>query len=115
MSGFRGDSFDDRRKAAEEARKAMLERFRANQPDPNDPAMIARREAEIARDEREREKAEARKIAKKEEAERLAKEKAERAAAREIQRRAETRRKLLLAAEQKRQRDAIAAGRKPRR
>jgi hypothetical protein len=115
MSGFRGDSFDDRRKSALEAKKALMEHFRTNQADPNDPAMVAKREAAIAREEREREKAEARRVAKKAEAERLAKEKAERAAEREIQRRAEMRRKLLLAAEQKRQRDAIAAGRKPKR
>lgn len=115
MGGFGGDSFDDRRKAALEAKKAMLEHYRANQPDPNDPELIARREAAVLREQKEREKAEARRIARAAEAERLAKEKAERAAEREIQRRAEMRRKLLLAAEQRRQREAVAAGRKPRR
>lgn len=115
MSGYRSDSFDDRRKAAMEARKAQLERFRAATPDPNDPAVIARREADIAREQKERERAEARKAAKKAEEERLAREKAERIAAAEAAKRAETLRKLQLLADQKKARDARYAARKARR
>jgi hypothetical protein len=115
MSGYRGDNFDDRRKAALEAKKALMERFRAAAPDPNDPELIARREADFAREQKERERAEARKLARKAEEERLAREKAERIAAAEAAKRAETLRKLELLAEQKRARDARYAARKARK
>jgi membrane protein involved in colicin uptake len=114
MSGFRGDDFDDRRKAAAEAKKALMERFKTALPDPNDPALIARREADVAREQREREKSEARKAAKKAEEERLAREKADRIAAAEAAKKAEALRKLELLAEQKRARDARYAARKAR-
>jgi hypothetical protein len=41
MSGFKEPSFTDRQKAAQEARKILLNKFRA-QPSPNDPAVKAR-------------------------------------------------------------------------
>ncbi|MCC7281890.1 MAG: hypothetical protein IT556_05870 [Acetobacteraceae bacterium] len=115
MNGYRGDNFDDRRKAAMDAKKALLERFRSTIPDPNDPAVVARREADVLREQKERERAEARKIARKAEEERLAREKAERIAAAEAAKRAETLRKLQLLADQKKARDARYAARKARK
>ena len=115
MSGYRGDNFDDRRKAALEAKKALMERFRTTIPDPNDPAVIARQEADLVREQKERERSEARKVARKAEEERVAREKAERIAAAEASKRAETLRKLQLLAEQKRARDARYAARKARK
>jgi hypothetical protein len=41
MSGFKEPSFTDRQKAAQEARKILLNKFRT-QPGPNDPAVKAR-------------------------------------------------------------------------
>jgi membrane protein involved in colicin uptake len=114
MAGYRGDNFDDRRKAALDAKKALAERFKTALPDPNDPALVARREADAAREIKERERAEARKAAKKAEEERLAREKAERIAAAEAAKKAEALRKLELLAEQKRARDARYAARKAR-
>jgi hypothetical protein len=65
MSGFKEPSFADRQKAAQEARKAILNKFRA-QPGPDDPAVKQRqaeREAQAAlrakaKEAREAEKAE---------------------------------------------------------
>jgi hypothetical protein len=50
MSGFKEPSFADRQKAAQEARKSILEKFRAK-PGLDDPAVIQRqaeREAQAA-------------------------------------------------------------------
>jgi electron transfer flavoprotein alpha subunit len=41
MSGFKEPSFADRQKAAQEARKSILNKFRT-QPGPDDPAVKAR-------------------------------------------------------------------------
>ena len=41
MSGFKEPSFTDRQKAAQEARKSILSKFRS-QPGPDDPAVKAR-------------------------------------------------------------------------
>ncbi|MDB5627172.1 MAG: hypothetical protein JWR73_2974, partial [Tardiphaga sp.] len=41
MSGFKEPSFADRQKAAMEARKNILNKFKA-QPGPDDPAVMAR-------------------------------------------------------------------------
>ncbi len=41
MSGFKEPSFAERQKAAQEARKTILKKFRT-QPGPNDPAVKAR-------------------------------------------------------------------------
>jgi Family of unknown function (DUF6481) len=41
MSGFKEPSFAEREKAAQEARKTILKKFRT-QPGPNDPAVKAR-------------------------------------------------------------------------
>jgi hypothetical protein len=41
MSGFKEPSFADRQKAAQEARKSILSKFRS-QPGPDDPAVKAR-------------------------------------------------------------------------
>ena len=97
MSGFKEPSFADRQKAAQEARKNILEKFRAK-PGLDDPAVLQRaaaREAQAA----ERAKAKlAREVAK-------AEQKAREAAAREF----------ALEAERKAARDARYAARKKRK
>jgi hypothetical protein len=114
MSGFKEPSFADRQKAALEARKAILNKFRA-QPGPDDPAVKQRqaeREAQAAlrakaREAREAEKAEQKRReeeAAAEAAAQLAREKEE-AAARELE----------LEAERKAARDARYAARKKRK
>lgn len=42
MSGFREPGFSDRQKAAQEARKNLLNKFKS-QPGPDDPAVVAKR------------------------------------------------------------------------
>jgi hypothetical protein len=114
MSGFKEPSFADRQKAAQQAKKDILNKFRA-QPGPDDPAVKQRqaeREAQAvqrakAKEVRDAEKAE-RKLREQEaaaqEAVRLAREKEE-AAARELE----------LEAERKAARDARYAARKKRK
>jgi hypothetical protein len=114
MSGFRGDNFDDRKKAAAEAKQALMARFRAA-PGPDDPEMIARREADVARGLAREARAAERRAAKLAEAERQAREKAEKIAAAEAAKRAEALRKLQLEADQKKARVARDAARKARR
>jgi hypothetical protein len=113
MSGFREPGFTDRQKAAQEAKKDLLNKFRA-QPQHDDPEVAKRRaereaiaaNREKARLVREAEKAEAKRRdeeAAVEEAARLAREKEEeeaRTAAAEV--------------EQKAKRDARYAARKDR-
>src|ERR1043166_7747074 len=73
MSGFREPGFADRQKAAQEAKQAILEKFRA-QPGPDDPAVKQRqaeREAQAGARAKAREAREAAKVAKKAEEERL--------------------------------------------
>jgi hypothetical protein len=114
MSGFKEPSFAERQKAAMEARKNILNKFKS-QPGPDDPAVKARaaeREAQAvlrakAKEIRDAEKA-AQKIREAEEAAaeaaRLAREKEEAAAA-----------ELALEAEKKAARDARYAARKKRK
>ena len=90
MSGFREPGFADRQKAAQEARKNLLNKFKS-QPGPDDPAVAARRA----------------------EREALAAKRAEAKAAREAQEAAE--RQAALEAEQKAKRDARYAARKAKR
>jgi hypothetical protein len=121
MSGYKGATFNDRREAAANARKAMLEKFRA-QPPADDPAVIAQREermriaaareARAAERRRQREAELARKAA--EEAARKAEAEARRQAEIAEALRAKTA-ALELAAKQKAARDARYAARKARR
>src|SRR3954454_10637184 len=111
MSGFREPGFADRQKAAQQAKREILEKFRA-QPGPDDPAVQQRqaeREAQAAARAKAREAREAEKAAKKAGEERLAAEAAtqlareqEEAAAREV----------ALEVERKAARDARYAARK---
>src|SRR3954454_10242989 len=76
MSGFREPGFADRQKAAQQAKQAILEKFRA-QPGPDDPAVKQRqaeREAQAEARAKAREAREAAKAARKAEEERLAAE-----------------------------------------
>lgn len=113
MSGFKEPGFADRMKAAQQAKKDLLNKFRA-QPGPNDPDVAKRRaerEAVAANRERLRQEREAAKAAQKRreeeaaaaEAARIAREKEEEAA-----------RLAALEAEQKAKRDARYAARKDR-
>src|SRR5580700_1442422 len=98
MSGFKEPSFTDRQKAAQEARKSILNKFRS-QPSPDDPAVKARqaqREALAA----ERAKA------------KLAREAAETAALILREKEEALARQAALEAEQKALRDARYAARK---
>lgn len=114
MSGFREPGFSDRQKAAQEARKNLLNKFKS-QPGHDDPEVTARRaEREAlaakraeAKATREAEKAEQKRIAEEAaaaEAARLARE-AEEAVARQAE----------MEAEQKAKRDARYAARKAKR
>src|ERR1700760_902234 len=105
MSGFKEPSFADRQKAALEARKAILNKFRA-QPGPDDPAVKARqaeREA-LAATRAEAKAARREEEAAAEAAAKLAREKEEAAA-----------REAALEAERKAARDARYAARKKRK
>ena len=125
MLRFKDNDISERRAAAANARKAMLERFRARRG-PDDPVIIERQAARLAasqarqariaareaarRAKTQREAAEQR--ARQEEAARLAREQAEIEAA---ERRAEADRAVALLAEQKAARDVRYAARKARR
>lgn len=113
MRGFKEPGFADRQKAAQDARRNILDKFRA-QPKPDDPEVVKRRaerEAVAARREqtrleREAAKAEQKRLeeeAKAAEAARLAREAEETAALQAAQE-----------AEQKAKRDARYAARKAR-
>ena len=117
MPRFDDDNFSQRRDNADKARKALLERFRA-QPSEDDPATIARKAAQLAvseaRELRIKERAQMREEAAlrhKEEVARLKHAQLERDAA---ESRAEVDRKLDLLATQKTARDARYAARKAR-
>jgi len=114
VSGFREPGFSDRQKAAQEARKNLLNKFKS-QPGPDDPAVVAKRaEREAlaakraeAKATREAEKAEQKRREQETaalEAARTARE-AEEAAAKEAE----------MEAEQKAKRDARYAARKAKR
>ncbi|MBR0789514.1 hypothetical protein JQ631_10575 [Bradyrhizobium manausense] len=114
MSGFREPGFADRQKAAQDARKNLLNKFKS-QPGQDDPAVAARRAEREAlaakrievKAAREAEKAEQKRVAEEAaatEAARIARE-AEEAVARQAE----------LEAEQKARRDARYAARKAKR
>jgi len=114
MSGFKEPSFADRQKAAQQARRDILNKFRS-QPGPDDPAVLQRQAlretqaAERAKAKSVREEAKAEKLrleaeAAAQAAAQLAREKEE-AAAREV----------ALEAERKAARDARYAARKKRK
>jgi len=114
MSGFKEPSFADRQKAAMEARKSILDKFKAK-PGPDDPAVLQRqaeREAQAAT--RAAAKL-ARDAAKAEQIRREAEQAAE-AAAEKIRLEAEqAAQEVALQAEQKAARDARYAARKKRK
>jgi len=114
MSGFKEPGFADRQKAAQEARKNLLNKFRA-QPAPDDPTVLQRRAEREAIAARREEARQAREIALAEqkrideeaaaaEAIRLAREKEE-----------EAERLAALELEQKAKRDARYAARKKKK
>jgi uncharacterized protein DUF6481 len=111
MSGFKEPGFTDRQKAAQQARKNLLNKFKA-QPGPDDPAVAARRaerealatkkaEAKAARDAEKAEEKRREEEAVAAQAARIAREQEEEAA-----------RQAALEAEQKAKRDARYAARK---
>jgi hypothetical protein len=110
MSGFKEPSFADRQKAAQEARKNILNKFRS-QPGPDDPAVKARqaeREALAA----DRANANLAREAAKAERKRLEQEAAAAAAAKLLhEKEAVVARQIALEAEQKVARDARYAAR----
>jgi hypothetical protein len=110
MSGFKEPSFADRQKAAQEARKNILNKFRS-QPGPDDPAVKARqaeREALAA----DRANANLAREAAKAERKRLEQEAAAAAAAKLLhEKEAVAARQIALEAEQKVARDARYAAR----
>lgn len=111
MSGFKEPDFSDRQKSANDARKALLERFKA-QPGPDDPAVQARA-AERAAIAEAREKARIVREAKKAEEKRLAEEAALAEAIRlEEEKKAAIAAAATLEAEKKAARDARYAARK---
>jgi len=114
MSGFREPGFADRQKAAQDARKNLLNKFKS-QPGHDDPAVAARR-AEREALAAKRVEAKATREAEKAEQKRLAEEAAAAEAAR-IAREAEEAiaRQAELEAEQKAKRDARYAARKAKR
>jgi uncharacterized protein DUF6481 len=114
MSGFKEPSFADRQKAAQEARKNILNKFRS-QPGPDDPAVKARqaeREAFAA----ERAKANLAREAARAERKRLEEEAAAAAAVQLLREREEAvARQAALEAVQKVARDARYAARKEKK
>ena len=114
MSGFKEPGFADRQKAAQEARKNILDKFRS-QPGPDDPAVKARqaeREAFVAA----RAKVNLAREAAKAERSRLAEEAAAAAASQLLREKEEVvARQAALEAEQKAARDARYAARKKKK
>jgi Family of unknown function (DUF6481) len=113
MSGFREPGFSDRQKAAQQAKRDLLNKFRA-QPGPDDPE-VAKRRAEREALAANREKARLAREAEKAEAKRR-EEEAAAAEAERIAREKEEEEARLAAAEleQKAKRDARYAARKER-
>lgn len=121
MAGYKGSTFTDRQLASAEARRAVLEKFRAR-PGPEDPAVQQRIAEQLAAAETRAARAAERRRAKEAEAARAATIEAERQA--ELARQAALQRQrdaeaaaaaLTRAAEQKAARDARYAARKARR
>jgi Family of unknown function (DUF6481) len=114
MSGFKEPSFADRQKAALEARKSILNKFRA-QPGPDDPG-VKQRQAEREALAASRAQAKAAREAEKAEAKRLEEEAAAEAAAKLAREQEEAvAREAALEAERKAARDARYAARKKRK
>lgn len=121
MPAFKDNNFSERSTAAAKARKAMVERFRA-QPGPDDPAVIAQRAAQQeiaeARDRRAAERKAAREVEaarlRAEEAARLVEQKAREAEAARLKIE-QAAQELTRQAELKAARDARYAARKARR
>ena len=117
MPAFK-DNFSDRMEKAAAARRAMLEKHKA-QPKPDDPEVQERIAQQVALAKAREERIAAKKIQK--ETERLAREaeakrlEEERIAAEKEARRAEGERALAMLAEQKAARDARYAARKARK
>jgi Family of unknown function (DUF6481) len=114
MSGFKEPGFADRQKAAQEARKNLLNKFRS-QPAPDDPAVLQRRAEREAIAARREEARQAREVALAEQ-----KRRDEEAAAAEAIRIArekdeEVERLAALEVEQKAKRDARYAARKKKK
>jgi hypothetical protein len=121
MVAFKGNMFNERQTASANAKKALLEKFKAKPP-PDDPSVLARAEERRRIAEAREQRAAERKAAKEAEALRLAAEQAARdeellaAAAAEAQRKIEqAARDEALRAERKAIRDARYAARKARR
>lgn len=114
MSGFKEPGFADRQKAAQEARKNILDKFRS-QPGPDDPAVKAR-QAEREAIASARAKVSSAREAAKAEQKRLAEEAASAAAAQRLREKEEVvARQAALEAEQKAARDARYAARKKKK
>jgi hypothetical protein len=114
MSGFKEPGFADRQKAAQEARKNILNKFRS-QPGADDPAVKARR-AEREAFAAARAKVSSARQAAKAERSRLAEEAAAAAEAQLLRERQEVvARQAALEAEQKAARDARYAARKKKK
>lgn len=114
MSGFKEPSFADRQKAAQEARKSILNKFRAA-PGPDDPAVLQRR-AEREAQAAERAKAKlVRDAAKAEQQAREAEAAAEAAAQLAREKEEAIAREAALEAERKAARDARYAARKKKK
>lgn len=114
MSAYKNDTFDERRNSAATARKAMLEKFRA-QPKPDDPAVIERQAAQRAIEEARDARTAERKVAREAEVARLAAEEQARIAEQQAREIEDAAREKALKAEQKAARDARYAARKARR
>ena len=112
---YKDSSFDERRTAAANAKRAMAERFRAQQPGPDDAA-VAQRQAKLRAisDAREARRAERKAVCEAETARRAAEE-AARVAERTALAAEQVARDLALKAERKAARDARYAARKARR
>jgi hypothetical protein len=120
-NAYKNDDFNNRLTTAAQARNALLERFRAR-PGPDDPAVVARREAQAAIEAAREIRIAERKVAREAEARRLAVEQAalaEEQKAKDVEllaRKAEdAARAAERAAEAKAARDARYAARRARR
>jgi hypothetical protein len=114
MSGFKEPSFADRQKAAQEARKSILEKFRAK-PGPDDPAVLKRQAEREAQAITRAAAKQARDAAKAEKAIRDAELAAQAIAEAERLKAEQAAQELALQAEQKAARDARYAARKKRK
>jgi hypothetical protein len=121
MAGFKGGLYSERASASADAKKALLEKFKAKPP-PDDPDVLARAAERRAIAEAREQRAAERRVAKEADELRLAAERAARdleAVARAAEEEARAAEKVLrdeqLKAERKAARDARYAARKARR